>query len=285
MMAATRLEGRPLALRIREEVKQRAAVLRARGIAPKCVAIVVDGDGPGLLYAQTARRIGADAGVNIEIVPIGASADTSGALAIVLRIVDEPTVHGLIIQRPLPAKLDEQRIVEAIDPAKDVDGAHPYNQGLLALGKPQFVPSTASAVLEILSLPPTPPLRGARVAVVGRSAVVGRPAAALLTAADATVTVCHSRTKDLAAITFASDIVVLAVGKPGFLTGDMVAPGAIVVDVGTTVVDGRLVGDADPISVSAVAGALTPVPGGVGPITTSILLRNIVSAAEALNQS
>lgn len=284
-MAATRLEGRPLALRIREEVKQRAAVLRARGIAPKCVAIVVDGDGPGLLYAQTARRIGADAGVNIEIVPIGASADTSGALAIVLRIVDEPTVHGLIIQRPLPAKLDEQRIVEAIDPAKDVDGAHPYNQGLLALGKPQFVPSTASAVLEILSLPPTPPLRGARVAVVGRSAVVGRPAAALLTAADATVTVCHSRTKDLAAITFASDIVVLAVGKPGFLTGDMVAPGAIVVDVGTTVVDGRLVGDADPISVSAVAGALTPVPGGVGPITTSILLRNIVSAAEALNQS
>jgi len=284
-MVATRLEGRPSALKIREEVKQRAAALHARGIAPKCVAIVVEGDGPGLLYAQTAHRIGADAGVHIEIVPIGASADTSGALAIVLRIVDEPTVHGLIIQRPLPAKLDEQRIVEAIDPAKDVDGAHPYNQGLLALGKPHFVPSTASAVLEILRLPPVPPLRGARVAVVGRSAVVGRPAAALLTAADATVTLCHSRTKDLAAILIASDIVVVAVGKPGFLTGDMVAPGAIVVDVGTSVVDGRLVGDADPVSVSAVAGALTPVPGGVGPITTAILLRNIVSAAEALNQS
>ena len=220
-------------------------------------------------------------GVQIEIVPVGEAADTSGALAIIHRIVDEPTVHGMIIQRPLPARLDEQRLVEALDPKKDVDGAHPFNQGLLAIGKPVFAPATATAVLEILSRPPAPPLQGARVTVVGRSAVVGRPTAALLIAADATVTICHTRTTNLAAITVASDIIVMAAGKPGLLTGDMVAPGAIVIDVGTTVVGGRLVGDADAASVAAVAGALTPVPGGLGPVTTAILLRNVVTAAEA----
>ena len=282
-MPAARLEGRPIALAIRDDVKHRAAALHARAVAPKCVALVVDGDGPGMLYAQTAKRIGSDLGIQIEIVPIGANADTSGALAIVHRICDEPTVHGMMIQRPLPARLDEQRLVEAIDPAKDVDSAHPFNQGLLAVGKANLAPATAGAVLEILRHPPVPPLAGARVAVLGRSAVVGRPVAALLTAEDATVTLCHSRTTNIAAITFQSDIIVLAMGKPGFLKGEMVAPGAIVVDVGTTVVDGRLVGDADAATVEAVAGALTPVPGGVGPVTTAVLLRNIVTAAEALH--
>ncbi len=281
-MPATRLEGRPIALEIREEVKQRALALRGRAVVPKCAVVVVDGDGPGLLYAQTARRIGADVGVEIEIVPVGASADTSGALAIVHRLVDEPTVHGLLIQRPLPKRLDEQRIVEAIDPRKDVDAAHPFNQGLLASGKASTAPATALAVLEILRRPSMPPLRGARVAVIGRSAVVGRPTAALLTAADATVTLCHSRTKNIGAITLGSEIIVVAVGKPGFLKGDMVAPGTVVVDVGTTVVDGRLVGDVETQSVAAVAGVLTPVPGGVGPVTTAVLLRSIVSAAENL---
>jgi methylenetetrahydrofolate dehydrogenase (NADP+)/methenyltetrahydrofolate cyclohydrolase len=280
---AIRLEGRPIALAIREDVKRRAQALHARAIAPKCVVLVVAGDGPGLLYAQTARKIGMDTGIQIEIVPIGASADTSGALAIVHRIADEPSVHGIMIQRPLPSRLDEQRLVEAIDPAKDVDGAHPFNQGLLAVGKSTIPPATAAAILEILRVPPAPPLRGARVAVIGRSAVVGRPTAALLTAADATVTLCHSHTKNIEAITLASDIVVLALGKPGFLKGGMIAPGAIIVDVGTTVVDGRLVGDADAAGVGAVAGALTPVPGGVGPITTAALLRNIVAAAEGLH--
>ena len=283
-MPATLLEGRPIALEIREEVKQRAQALRGRSIVPKCAVVVVDGDGPGLLYAQTARRIGADVGVEIEIVPVGASADTSGALAIVHRLVDEPTIHGLLIQRPLPVQLDEQRIVEAIDPRKDVDAAHPFNQGLLASGKASTAPATALAVLEILRRPSLPPLRGARVAVIGRSAVVGRPAAALLTAADATVVLCHSRTKDIGAITLGAEIIVVAVGKPGFLKGEMVAPGTVVVDVGTTVVDGRLVGDVETQSVSAVAGVLTPVPGGVGPVTTAVLLRSIVSAAENLHR-
>jgi len=281
---AIRLEGRPIALAIREDVKQRANALRGRAIVPKCAVVVVDGDGPGLLYAQTARRIGADVGVEIEIVPVGAAADTSGALAIVHRLVDEPTVHGLLIQRPLPGRLYEQRIVEALDPRKDVDGAHPFNQGLLASGKASTAPATALAVLEILRQPSLPALRGARVAVIGRSAVVGRPTAALLTAADSTVTLCHSRTKNIAAITFGSEIIVVAIGKPGFLKAEMVAPGTVVVDVGTTVVNGRLVGDVESQSVTAVAGVLTPVPGGVGPVTTAVLLRSIVNAAESLSR-
>jgi len=280
---AVRLEGRSIALKIRDEVRRRAEALQARAIAPKCVMIVVEGDGPGMLYAQTARRTGAVAGIQVEIVPIGAKADTSGALAIIHRIVDESTVHGMLLQRPLPERLDDQRLVEAIDPRKDIDGAHPFNQGLLAVGKPAFAPATAAAVLEILRESPAPPLRGARIAMIGRSAVVGRPAAALLTAADATVTICHSRTRNLAGITLVSDIIVVAVGKPGFLTGDLVAPGAVIIDVGTNVVDGHLAGDVDFESVAAVAGAVTPVPGGVGPVTTAILLRNIVMAAEQLH--
>ncbi len=282
-MPAIRLEGRPIALRIRADVKQRAEALQARGVAPKCVIIVVEGDDAGTLYAQTARRAAMEAGIQIEIVPIGAGADTSGALAILHRIVDEPTVHGVMIQRPISRRFDERRLVEAIDPNKDVDCAHPYDQGLLSLGHATIAPATASAVLEILREPSLPRLDGARAAVIGRSPVVGRPVAHLLIAADATVTVCHSRTKDIAGVTRACDIVVLALGKPHFLTGDMIRPGATVVDVGTTVVDGRLRGDADAASVAAVAGALTPVPGGVGPVTTAVLLRNIVTAAENLN--
>jgi methylenetetrahydrofolate dehydrogenase (NADP+) / methenyltetrahydrofolate cyclohydrolase len=282
-MAAVRLEGRPIALRIRADVKQRAEALQARGVAPKCVVMVVEGDDPGTLYAQTARRAGAEAGIQVEIVPIGAGADTSGALAIVHRIIDEPTVHGVMLQRPLPRRLDERRLVEAIDPRKDVDCANPFDQGLLSLGYATIAPATASAVLEILREPPVKRLGGLRAAVIGRSAVVGRPVAHLLIAADATVTVCHSRTKDIAAVTRASDIIVLAVGKPRFLTGDMVRHGAIVIDVGTNVVDGRLSGDADFDSVAEIAAAITPVPGGVGPVTTAVLLRNIVTAAETLH--
>lgn len=283
-MAALRLEGRPIALRIRADVKQRAEALQARGVAPKCVIMVVEGDDAGTLYAQTARRAAIEAGIQIEIVPIGAGADTSGALAIVHRISDEPTVHGVMIQRPLPRRLDERRLVDSIDPRKDVDCAHPYNQGLLSLGYATIAPATAQAVLEVLRETPHLNLSGARVAVIGRSAVAGRPVAHLLIAADATVTVCHSRTKDVSSVTRASDAVVLALGRPRYLTGEMIRTGAVVIDVGTNVVDGRLCGDADAESVSPIAGALTPVPGGIGPVTTAILLRNIVTAAENLHQ-
>lgn len=284
MATAQIIDGRAIAAVIREDVAARALALKGRGVIPKCIAIVSEGDAPGLLYAQTARHGGAQVGVDIEIVPIGAGADTSGALAIVARIVEEPTAQGVLIQRPLPARIDEARVVAAMDRRKDVDCCHPQTFGLLALGRPLFAPATAVAVMELLKRPPAPPLRGARVTVVGRSPIVGRPVSMLLTAADATVTVCHSKTVDLADECRRADVLVVAIGKPNFVTGDMVKSGAVVVDVGTNVVNGRLTGDVD-ASVREVAGAITPVPGGVGPVTTAVLLRNIIEAAERQSSS
>ncbi|HET9343590.1 MAG TPA: bifunctional 5,10-methylenetetrahydrofolate dehydrogenase/5,10-methenyltetrahydrofolate cyclohydrolase [Candidatus Eremiobacteraceae bacterium] len=279
MSTAQMIDGRAIAAVIREDVAARARALKERAVVPKCIAIVSEGDAPGLLYAQTARHGGAQVGVEIEIVPIGAGADTSGALAILARVVEEPSAHGVIIQRPLPERIDEARVVEAMDRRKDVDCCHPQTFGLLALGRPLFAPATAVAVMELLKRPPAPTLRGARVTVIGRSPIVGRPVSMLLIAADATVTVCHSKTADLGDECRRADVLVVAIGKPNFVTADIVKPGAIVVDVGTNVVNGRLVGDVD-ASVRDVAGAVTPVPGGVGPVTTAVLLRNIVEAAE-----
>ncbi|HXW77012.1 MAG TPA: bifunctional 5,10-methylenetetrahydrofolate dehydrogenase/5,10-methenyltetrahydrofolate cyclohydrolase [Candidatus Eremiobacteraceae bacterium] len=279
MPPATVIDGRAIAAAIRQDVASRASALHERGIDAKCIAIVSDGDAPGLLYAQTARRAGEDVGVIVHIVPVGSDADTSGAIAIVARSVEEPTAHAVIIQRPMSKRVDEAQIVGAMDPRKDVDCCHPYNVGLLALGTARFAPATAVAVIELLRHADVLPLRGARVAVLGRSAVVGRPTAMLLTAADATVTICHSKTEHLADICRESDIVVAAIGKPNFVTGDMLRPGAVVIDVGTNVVSGRLVGDVD-ASARDVAGAISLVPGGVGPVTTAVLLRSIVSAAE-----
>jgi methylenetetrahydrofolate dehydrogenase (NADP+) / methenyltetrahydrofolate cyclohydrolase len=273
------IDGRVIAAAIREDVASRARALRQRGVTPKCIAIVSEGDAPGLLYAQTARRGGEHVGVEMEVVPIGAGADTSGALAIVARVAEEPTAHGVIVQRPLPARIDEIAVSTAVDPKKDVDCCHPYNFGLLAIGRPRFAPATAVAVLELLRSRQVKPLRGARAVVIGRSQIVGRPVAMLLTAADVTVTTCHSKTENLAEVCRTADFVVAAVGKPNFVTAEMIKPGAAVIDVGTNVVDGRLVGDVDK-SVREVAGAITLVPGGVGPVTTAVLLRNIVEAAE-----
>jgi len=278
-MPATIIDGRAIAADIKKDVAQRAHALATHGIIPKCVAVVAEGDSAGLLYAQTAKRAGAEAGIEIEIVPVGAGADTAGAIAIVARVVEEPTAHGVIIQRPLPKKVDESRVIDALDLKKDVDCSHPQNIGLLAIGAPRYVPATAAAVLELLSRPPVRPIAGARVTIIGRSPVVGRPAALLLTAADATVTLCHSKTAALAEETKRADIIVVAAGRPNLLTADMIADGATVIDVGTNVVDGRLVGDVDK-SVREKAGAMTLVPGGVGPVTTAVLLRNVIEAAE-----
>jgi len=279
MPSAAVIDGRAVAAVIRDDVRARASALRERGIVPKCIAIVSEGDAPGLLYAQTARRGGEQVGVDFDIVPIGAGADTTGAMAIVARVVEEPSAQAVMVQRPLPPRIDEAKIVAGMDPRKDVDCAHPINFGLLALGTPRYAPATAVAVLELLRTPLVRPLAGARVTIVGRSAVVGRPAAMLLTAADATVTLCHSKTEDLQAACRGADILICAIGKPKFVDASFVRPGATVIDVGTNVVDGRLVGDVDP-SVREVAGSITLVPGGVGPVTTAALLRNVVTAAE-----
>ncbi len=279
-MAAIMLDGRPIAAKIREDLKARAAVLLAHRATPTCAIILLENDEPGRLYAEQIAKTSAGLGVDIEILALPSNATTDEVLIAVGSVVDDAHVQAMMVQRPLPAHLDAARISEEIDPRKDVDGAHPYNQGLLVAGEHFFVPATAAAVMELLRQPPVPSLDGARAVVLGRSAVVGRPVALLLTAADATVTICHSHTKNLAQICREADIVVAAVGKPHFLTADMVKPGAAVIDVGTNWVDGHFVGDVDAPGVAQVAGSLSPVPGGVGPVTTALLLRSIVEATE-----
>ncbi|MDQ6768212.1 MAG: bifunctional 5,10-methylenetetrahydrofolate dehydrogenase/5,10-methenyltetrahydrofolate cyclohydrolase [Candidatus Eremiobacteraeota bacterium] len=280
MSPAQVLDGRAIAKGIREQVKTRVEKLRERSIVPTCAIVLLEGDEPGRLYAEQIAKSAAAIGVKIDIRHLPANASTNDVLIAVADIVDDPHIQAMMVQRPLPAGLDAERIAEEIDPRKDVDGAHPYNQGLLVAGETFFVPATAAAVMELLRQPGVPSLDGARAVVLGRSAVVGRPVALLLTAANSTVTICHSRTKGLADITREADILVAAVGKPKFVSGAMVKPGATVVDVGTNYLDGHFVGDVDFDAVLPVAALLTPVPGGVGPVTTAVLLRSVVEAAE-----
>ncbi len=280
MSPAQVLDGRAIAKAVREQVKARVQTLRERNIVPTCAIVVLEGDEPGRLYAEQIAKSGTALGINIDIRQLPAGASTSDVVVAVAQIVDDPHVQAMMVQRPLPADLDAERIAEEIDPRKDVDGAHPYNQGLLVAGETFFVPATAAAVMELLRQPQVPTLDGARAVVLGRSAVVGRPVALLLTAANATVTICHSHTKDLADIAAEAEILVAAVGKPGFVTPNMVKPGATVIDVGTNYLDGHFVGDVDFDAVLPVAGLITPVPGGVGPVTTAVLLRSVVEAAE-----
>jgi methylenetetrahydrofolate dehydrogenase (NADP+) / methenyltetrahydrofolate cyclohydrolase len=279
-MPAVLLDGRSIAASIREHVKGRVEKLQERKITPTCAIVLIEGDEPGRLYAGQIAKSAAPLGINIDIRQLPNGASTNDVLVEVARIVDDTRIQAMMVQRPLPPGLDAERIAEEIDPRKDVDGAHPYNQGLLVAGESFFPPATAAAVMELLRQPSVPPLDGARATVLGRSAVVGRPVALLLIAANATVTICHSRTKDLPAVAREGEILVAAVGHPRFVTAAMVKPGATVIDVGTNFVDGRFVGDVDFEEVSRVAGMITPVPGGVGPVTTAVLLRSIVEAAE-----
>jgi len=199
--------------------------------------------------------------------------------AAIRRLNDDATIAGIIVQMPLPAGVPLRTVVDAIDPAKDIDGLHPLNAGLLRLGYEGFVPATAHAAMEMLGRSGVR-IAGSDAVVIGRSPVVGMPVAFMLTMADASVTVCHSKTRDLAAKVRGADIVVVAAGRPGLVTGEMLKKGAVVIDVGINLVDGHLVGDVDFASALAVAGAITPVPGGIGPLTNALLLAHLVRAAQ-----
>ncbi|MDQ2818577.1 MAG: bifunctional 5,10-methylenetetrahydrofolate dehydrogenase/5,10-methenyltetrahydrofolate cyclohydrolase [Candidatus Eremiobacteraeota bacterium] len=277
---AIRIDGRALGETISRGVGQRAMMLHERGTKPRCCVIVAPDDEPGLLYARATQRKGEKLGIAIDVVELEGSTAMPGALAAVNRASCDPLVHGIIIQRPLPRRYDEFELCSAIEPSKDVDGANPLTYGMLMAARPTFVPATAAAVIELLRLPYLPAISGAHAIVLGRSKVAGGPIAALLTAADATVTLCHSRTRRLADLCRLGDIVIAAVGRPLFVTAEMVKPQATVIDVGTNVCAGRITGDVDAQAVDAVAAALSPVPGGVGPVTAAVLLRNVVSAAE-----
>jgi methylenetetrahydrofolate dehydrogenase (NADP+) / methenyltetrahydrofolate cyclohydrolase len=282
-VSAIVLSGRELAEGIRADIRARAQRLRDRGIVPRCAVFAGEGDIEGIFYANALKKIGLKTDVEVDLVALPPSVGNAGFAAAVADASADPRTHGILVQRPLPEPFDRRLVCDAIEVGKDVDCANPYSFGLLAAGTPAFAPATAAAVLELLRAHIPQGLAGAAAVVVGRSPVVGKPVALLLSAADATVTICHSRTRDLAAVCATADIVVSAIGKPRFIGAEHVKRGATVIDVGATVIDGKIVGDVDAGAVKDRAGALSPVPGGVGPLTTSILLRHVVEAAEKLS--
>lgn len=273
------LHGRPLAERLKVETCARVDALAAQGILPGLAVVSVGADPAALTYTDRLTRSGKSAGISVSGVALPRDT-TEGDLR---RRLDElgrdRAVHGIIVLTPLPGSLDEGHIVDHIAVDKDVEGMHPYSVAWLADGRPRFVPSTAEAVIELLRFYDVP-MRGCHAVVIGRSTVIGRPAAHLLLREDATVTIAHRRTVDIERFTRIADIVVVGVGKTGFLTGDMIRPGTTVIDAGINVTPQGLTGDVDAETVSAVAAALSPVPGGLGAVTTALLLRNVVTAAE-----
>jgi methylenetetrahydrofolate dehydrogenase (NADP+)/methenyltetrahydrofolate cyclohydrolase len=278
--AARRLEGAPIAAEIRAAVGEDVATFTSqRGRPPGLAVVIVGRDAPSTVYLEQILRSCAMVGIAARFVELEGEATEQNVVDAIRTVNADPHVDGVIVQMPLPATIRLRMVIDAIDPAKDIDGIHPLNAGLLRLGYDGFLPATAHAAVEILRRSGIE-IEGRTAVVIGRSAVVGMPAAFLLVREDATVTVCHSRTADLAAHVAAADIVVVAAGHPGLVTGDMLKPGAVVVDVGINVVDGRIVGDVDFDSAARVASAITPVPGGVGPLTNALLLTHLIRAAE-----
>jgi methylenetetrahydrofolate dehydrogenase (NADP+)/methenyltetrahydrofolate cyclohydrolase len=273
------LYGKPLAEKLHERSRERSAALHARGIAPRLAAVSVGIDPSANTYLQSLKARGKKLDIAVDEVDLSGDSSERQLIATLERLGADARVHGILLLTPLPGTLDEGHIVDHIVPAKDVEGMHPFNVGLLADGRPRFVPSTALAIVELLKFHGVT-LRGARAAVVGRSTVIGRPAAHLLMKEDATVTIAHSQTPDVRAVTSDASVVVVGVGRAGFLRGDMISAGATVIDAGINVTPKGIVGDVDVESVSPVAAALSPVPGGLGAVTTELLLRNVLTAAE-----
>lgn len=280
---ARRLEGAPFASEIRERVAADVATYtREQGHAPGLAVVVCGRSAPSMVYLQRILKACADVGIEGSLVDVeGDDTATQEAelTAAIHRLNDDPKVAGIIVQMPLPTGVKLRTVVDAIEPMKDIDGIHPLNAGLLRLGYEGFVPATAHAALEMIHRSGVE-VQGADAVVVGRSPVVGMPVAFMLTKEDATVTVCHSKTRDLAAKVRQADIVVVAAGRPGLVTGAMLKPGAVVIDVGINVVEGKIVGDVDFASAEGIAGAITPVPGGVGPLTNALLLSHLMRAAQ-----
>jgi methylenetetrahydrofolate dehydrogenase (NADP+)/methenyltetrahydrofolate cyclohydrolase len=274
-MTAVRIDGRAVAEKVRERV---AKDVEAFG-APVCLATILVGDDPAShIYVGKKHDAAAQAGIETRDHRFPEGTVEGEVLDVLEELNADDAVDGILVQLPLPDHMDEARVIRAIEPDKDVDGLHPLNSGRLFLGTPLHVPATPSGVMVMLAEYGVE-LEGSEAVVIGRSELAGKPMAMLLLAENATVTICHSRTVALAAHARRADVLVAAVGRPGLVTPDMVKPGAAVVDIGVTRTDSGIVGDVDP-AVAEVAGYLTPVPGGVGPMTIAMLLRNTVTAAQ-----
>jgi methylenetetrahydrofolate dehydrogenase (NADP+) / methenyltetrahydrofolate cyclohydrolase len=282
-MPATILDGRSLAAELRLDITGRSAALRAGGIEPHLVVAIAGEDAASMTYVQSLVREGRKSGVAVTVDALDAAAAAHDVRALLERLGTDPSVHGIILQQPLPPHLDIRAIADAMPPHKDVDGANPVNQGRLAFGSgTEFVPATPAAVMLLLERSSRRTLTGLRACMVGRSNVIGLPVALLMMRANATVTIVHGKTVDMRRHTRDAQVLVVATGVPDLIRADMVLPGATVIDVGTTFVGGKLVGDVAYGEVAAVAGEITPVPGGVGPVTNVALMRNVVLAAERL---
>ena len=279
-MSAKIIDGKQVAARCREELKQQIAALRARGIIPGLAVILIGEDPASQVYVRNKHRACEELGIHSEQYTLSADTDRQTLLDLITELNGREEIHGILVQLPLPGHLDEKEILSAIDPAKDVDSFHPQNVGRLVIGDYFFAPCTPSGILTLIDSAGVD-LTGKECVVIGRSNIVGKPMALMLLHRNATVTVCHSKTRDLPSVTRRADVLISAVGKAGIVTADMVKPGAVVIDVGMNRNQaGKLCGDVDFESVSRVAGYLTPVPGGVGPMTITMLLRSTVLSAQ-----
>lgn len=282
-MTARLLEGKFFAAKLREEAGKRAEALKDKyGITPGLAVIIVGENSASQVYVRNKHKACTELGFYSEGIELSENTTREELLAEIQRLNNDPKIHGILVQLPLPKALQpyESEVLEAIDPLKDVDGFHPVNVGRLVTGQQALIPCTPHGCIRMLELADIP-MEGARAVVIGRSNIVGKPMLHLLLGKNATVTICHSRTKNLAEVVKEADIVVAAVGKPKFVTADMIKPGATVIDVGINrIAPKKLVGDVDFEAVKEVAGAITPVPGGVGLLTIAMLMQNTVTAAE-----
>ena len=282
-MAAIIMDGRSVAARLKETAAQEALALAQNGMMPHLTVVLVGENAASQVYVRNKENACKKAGIRSTVLRLPENCTQAELEDAVRALNEDASVHGILVQLPLPDHLDEAAVLRLIDPDKDVDGFHAMNSGRLMNGQRGFVPCTPLGVMRMLEAYGIP-VRGKHAVVIGRSNIVGKPMATLLLAADATVTICHSKTENLAQIARQADILVAAVGRPRFVTADMVKPGATVIDVGINRVDGAIVGDVDFDGVSEVAGYLTPVPGGVGQMTIAMLLANTLDAARNRGQ-
>ena len=274
------LSGKEVSARIKEKLKAEAAALTEKGVTPGLAVVIVGNDPASKVYVGRKEAMCAELGMYSEKYALPEDTAQSELLALIEKLNSDPNIHGILVQLPLPEPLDEKAVIAAIAPQKDVDAFHPVNVGKIMIGDYDFVPCTPAGIMELIAESGVE-VEGKNCVVIGRSNIVGKPMSMLLLHKNGTVTICHSRTKNLAEITRNADILVAAVGRAHFVTADMVKPGAVVIDVGMNrLEDGKLAGDVDFDAVEPIAAAITPVPGGVGPMTISMLMRNTLTATK-----
>lgn len=277
------IDGKALAQSIKENIAREVDALKEKGVTPGLAVILVGDDPASKVYVNNKKKACAQVGIYSEEYLLPADTDEKTLLNLIAKLNADKNISGVLLQAPIPPHLDYRKISETISPDKDVDAFHPYNVGKIMIGDFDFVPCTPAGIIELIKSTGTE-IAGKNCVVIGRSNIVGKPQAMLLLKENGTVTVCHSKTKDIASFTRNADILVVAVGKAGFVNGDMIKPGAVVIDVGMNRnAEGKLCGDVDFASAEPVAAYITPVPGGVGPMTVTMLLKNTVKAAKLAN--